>query len=128
MARQRGKRRPDQSGPRPGGQLGEGGRAGGRDQAAPAQAIYNNWAGIGNKRTRLSATELDAVLNSLTPDQLKQLNGVLGKSSSWPWEGPDKNLQGKFATLFLGSNASPQTIHKLAEYLTNLPQLKTAGR
>lgn len=83
------------------------------DPAEGAQEVLGNWK-------QLSPSELDAVLNSLSPGQLNKLNGQLGEGSSWWGAGdPDKNVQAAFTSLIL-SSAAPGTVAKIRQHLPAL--------
>lgn len=96
--------------------------------ASAAQGIYESWSGTGkagNEKTKLNPGELDTVLNSLTPNQLKKLNGELG-GGVWPSPWPDTDLQQKFSA-FIFKNATAGPIRRVLPYLTNLPELRAAA-
>jgi Calpain family cysteine protease len=93
--------------------IGDGGGFLWSDPAQGGQEVLSNWK-------QLNPSELDAVLNSLAPDQLRKLNGQLGEGSSW-WGagGPDKTVQAAFTSLIL-SSAAPGTVGKIRGYLSEL--------
>ncbi len=78
------------------------------DSAQGTQEVLNDWK-------QLTPTELDAVINSLTPAQLKKLNGQLGEGASW-WGAGDANMgvQLDFANLIY-SETGPDAISKVDE-------------
>jgi hypothetical protein len=79
-----------------------------------------------DKFKTLSPAELDAVINRMTPQQLKQLNDQLGEGSSW-WGGGDPNndVKMQYANLLL-SEVGPATLAKIEKQVPNLePDLHT---
>lgn len=69
----------------------------------PGRAILQHW-----EQLKLGATEVDAMLNGLTPDQLKWLNAAVRD-----------DIRNQLGTFIL-SNASQATIARLRPYLTSL--------
>lgn len=95
------------------------------DAAQGANEVLNDWK-------TLTATERDAVLNSLSQNQIKELNGQLYEGSSWWGAGsPDRAVQTAFTDLIL-SSVGPSTLAKLSLEHLRLPLMKAgyppAGR